>query len=97
MVLAEVTPWGHPTYTGLVDLRPTLHRIAKGGKHPHHRDGTPFENRKNQLPRGSPKYYTEHVHPTPGINGPGPQRIVTGANGEVYYTPDHYATFVRIN
>jgi filamentous hemagglutinin len=34
--------------------------------------------------------------PTPGVSGPGPQRIVTGKNGEMYYTPDHYDTFIPI-
>ncbi|MBQ3636617.1 MAG: hypothetical protein II951_13530 [Bacteroidales bacterium] len=27
---------------------------------------------------------------------PGLQRIVVGAKGEIYYTPDHYQTFIRI-
>ncbi|NWE46962.1 hypothetical protein HX857_14370 [Pseudomonas gingeri] len=26
----------------------------------------------------------------------GPQRIVVGKGGEMYYTPDHYKTFVPI-
>ncbi|WP_404995342.1 ribonuclease domain-containing protein [Cupriavidus pauculus] len=30
------------------------------------------------------------------MSGVGPQRIVTGRNGEVYYTPDHYKTFVPV-
>jgi len=41
-------------------------------------------------------YYTEYVHPTPGISGPGPQRIVVGKQGETYYTNDHYKTFIKI-
>jgi len=32
-----------------------------------------------------------------GINGAGPQRIVTGNGGEIYYTPDHYQTFIRLD
>jgi hypothetical protein len=43
-------------------------------------------------------YYQEYVHPTPGMNRVGPQRIVLGNNGqEIYYTPDHYDTFIPIN
>ncbi|WP_407082811.1 ribonuclease domain-containing protein [Pseudomonas germanica] len=42
------------------------------------------------------RYYTEYVHPTPGIAGPGPQRIVVGKGGEMYYTADHYKTFIPI-
>lgn len=25
------------------------------------------------------------------------QRIVTGQGGEIFYTPDHYGTFIRVN
>ncbi|ELK4807854.1 hypothetical protein RVS41_005214 [Pseudomonas aeruginosa] len=42
-------------------------------------------------------YYTEYVHPTPGVTGPGAQRIVVGKGGEMYYTADHYKTFIPIN
>ena len=65
-------------------------------------DGNSFMNRP---PKGSsqpllpvkPKgYYNEYVHPTPGVKGPGLQRIVTGRNGEIYYTPNHYETFIKI-
>ena len=41
-------------------------------------------------------YYKEYVHPTPGVNGPGPQRIIKGGNGEIYFTPDHYHFFIKI-
>jgi filamentous hemagglutinin len=27
---------------------------------------------------------------------PGPQRVVIGKKGEVYYTGDHYNTFTRV-
>jgi filamentous hemagglutinin len=36
------------------------------------------------------------VHPTPGENGPGPQRIIVGQDGDIWYTPDHYRTFKEI-
>ena len=42
----------------------------------------------NRQPVKPYEYYTEYVHPTPGIKGPGPQRIVTGKSGEMYYTVD---------
>jgi filamentous hemagglutinin len=52
--------------------------------------------RAGYLPVSSdPKYYHEYVHPTPGVNGTGVQRIVIGNGGEYYYTPDHYKTFIR--
>lgn len=92
------------TFTGTVDLRPTLHRIETGGRSPVGRnDGAVFQNRpvagrtEPELPVQPQGYYTEYVHPTPGVSGPGPQRIVTGAGGEIYYTPDHYSTFIRLD
>lgn len=44
-----------------------------------------------------PGYYNEFVHPTLGARGAGPQRIVRGRGGELYYTPDHYKTFIPLN
>lgn len=41
-------------------------------------------------------YYHEYVHPTEGVRGPGAHRIITGKEGEIYYTPDHYKTFFKI-
>jgi ribonuclease T1 len=32
----------------------------------------------------------------PGSPDRGARRIVTGGNGEFYYTRDHYQTFVRL-
>jgi len=82
---------------GTVDLKPTLDRIKAGGSHTHRNDGSIFQNRNTPLPAQPAGYYREYVHPTPGINGPGPQRIVVGQGGEIFYTPDHYATFIRVN
>ncbi|WP_261395972.1 DUF637 domain-containing protein [Halomonas sp. DP8Y7-1] len=91
-------------FTGTVNLRPTLDRIESGmASSVGRNDGTTFQNKplrgKNdpELPVRSEGYYVEYVHPTPGISGPGPQRIVTGQGGEIYYTPDHYKTFIRLN
>ena len=59
-------------------------------------DGSTFRNREGRLPSKPNGYYTEYVHPTPGIGGPGPQRVVSGGGGEMYFTPDHYNTFIPI-
>jgi guanyl-specific ribonuclease Sa len=87
-------------YQGTVDLQPTLDRIANGGAPLSRNDGTVFQNRPvngvQLLPAQSVGYYTEYVVPTPGINGPGPQRIITGQGGEIYYTPDHYQSFIPV-
>jgi RHS repeat-associated protein len=92
-----VTPRGGPAMSGTVDLKPTLDRIRSGGGFPHRNDGSVFRNREGLLPQQPGGYYTEFVHPTPGVNGPGPQRVITGQGGELYYTPDHYGTFIPLN
>ena len=74
---------------GTVDLKPTLDRIGSGQKFPHRNDGSIFRNDQGLLPKQSAGYYKEYVHPTPGVSGPGPQRIISGQGGEFYYTPDH--------
>jgi filamentous hemagglutinin len=83
-------------FQGQIDLGPTLNRIESGGSFPHRNDGTIFQNRSGDLPQKPAGYYTEYVHPTNGITGPGPQRIVVGKSGEMFYTPDHYKTFIPI-
>ena len=83
-------------FQGTVDLGPTLDRIKSGGKLPHKNDGSIFRNNGLDLPQKPAGYYTEYVRPTPGISGPGPQRIVVGKGGEMYYTADHYETFIPI-
>jgi len=48
------------------------------------------------LPLKPNGYYREFVHPTPGVQGPGAMRVVTGQNGEMWFTVDHYKTFIPI-
>ena len=83
-------------FNGTVDLQPTFDRIAAGATGLSKNDGSVFRNGQGLLPAKSPGYYTEYVVPTPGISGPGPQRIVTGQSGEMFYTPDHYVTFIPV-
>lgn len=88
---------GRIIFQGDVDLQPTLDRIAEGkllDRFPH--DGSTFQNRERKLPRQPSGYYKEYVVPTPGQNGPGPQRLVIGKDDETYYTHDHYKTFRRV-
>jgi ribonuclease T1 len=88
---------GRVVYRGDVDHTPTLQRIKNGQRLEFRNDGSVFQNRERRLPRQASGYYKEFVHPTPSLRGPGPQRIVVGARGETYYTPDHYQTFQRLN
>jgi ribonuclease T1 len=87
---------GRTIYRGQIDLAPTIERIAAGRRLRFPNDGTTFQNRENRLPRRPPGYYREWVVPTPKEPGPGPQRVITGDAGEVWYTSDHYRSFRRI-
>jgi len=78
------------------DLNSTLERIKQGIKDPHGHDGTEFFNREGLLPDKPSGYYKLYVHRTPGVLGPGRQRLVIGSDGDVWFTPDHYETFTRI-
>ncbi len=55
-----------------------------------------FDNAQGRLPARPPRHYTEtDVWPRrPG--GRGAERLVFGRDGEVYYTRDHYVTFLRV-
>ena len=88
---------GKVAYRGNIDLGPTLARIQHHERLDFPSDGTTFQNRERRLPFQAAGHYYEYVHPTPGLRGPGPQRIVTGKEGEIFYTPDHYRTFQRLD
>lgn len=83
-------------YRGDINLTPTLDRIKKGDRNEHRNDGSTFQNREKRLPQRDGGYYKEYVHPTKGVSGPGPQRVILGKGGEIYYTSDHYGSFKRI-
>jgi hypothetical protein len=88
-----VTSRGKVIGRGTVDLRKTLEGIESGKISP--RDV--FKNRENLLPTKPEGYYQEFYHPTPGFNGTGPERIIRGQGGELFYTPDHYKSFIPLN
>ncbi|MBI4193961.1 MAG: ribonuclease [Betaproteobacteria bacterium] len=78
------------------EARETLALIRKGGPFPYQRDGVVFGNFEKRLPPRERGYYREYTVPTPGLKHRGARRIVTGGNGELYYTHDHYQSFKRI-
>jgi ribonuclease T1 len=88
-------------YVVEADLPPeageTLGLIDSGGPFPHDRDGVVFENRERILPAERRGYYHEYTVPTPGSDDRGARRIVTGDEGQYYWTDDHYASFERID
>ena len=83
-------------FEGTVDIQPTLERIGNGGPPISRNDGSVFRNSDQLLPKQPYGYYAEYVVPTPGISEPGTQRIVVGKGGEIYYTPNHYQTFIPV-
>ena len=74
----------------------TIELIQKGGPFPYKQDGTIFRNREKRLPPAPVGYYREYTVPTPGLRSRGAKRIVTGQGNEIYYTGDHYRSFVRV-
>lgn len=85
------------TRRGEVDLTETVSRIRAGRRMDRwEHDGDPFGNHEKRLPQRPRGYYREWVHPTPDASGPGPQRVVSGEDGDLWYTPDHYETFRKL-
>jgi guanyl-specific ribonuclease Sa len=91
-----VLNYGRPVFRGTVDLRASVERILAGERHAHRNDGSVFRNRERRLPRRPRGYYREYVHPTRGVRGAGPQRLIVGRDGDWWYTPDHYKSFVPL-
>lgn len=71
--------------------------IRAGGPFPHEQDGATFVNREQLLPSREAGYYREYTVPTPGEADRGPRRLVTGRQAELYYTADHYRSFVAVD
>ncbi|MFD1147325.1 ribonuclease domain-containing protein [Saccharothrix hoggarensis] len=76
----------------------TWRLIERGGPFPYPRnDGVTFQNRERLLPAKPRDYYREYTVPTPGSDDRGARRLVTGSSDEVYYTGDHYESFVVVD
>lgn len=88
---------GKIVFRGTVDLAKTVERVDAGRVLSEYRhDGIEFKNIERRLPSKPRSYYREWVHPTKGLRGPGPQRVLSGKEGELFYTWDHYSHFVKI-
>ena len=74
----------------------TLDLIDAGGPYPEDEDGATFRNDEGLLPDRERGYYEEFTVPTPGSDDRGARRIIVGAEGELFWTDDHYASFARI-
>ncbi|WP_329624536.1 guanine-specific ribonuclease N1 and T1 [Streptomyces sp. NBC_01255] len=78
------------------EARRTLDLIARGGPYPYAKDGAVFSNFERILPRKERGHYREYTVKTPGERDRGARRIVTGRDGEIYWTDDHYETFREV-
>lgn len=84
-------------YRGSISIEATLNRIDAFEKLPYSEDGTEYGNHSRQLPKKFKGYYHQYVIPTEGVPGAGHQRLVVGGQGELYYSPDNFETFVRMD
>ena len=75
------------------EARETLRLISSDGPFPYRQDGVVFENREHHLPVKAARYYHEYTVVTPGSPDRGARRIITGGDGNHFYTDDHYASF----
>jgi ribonuclease T1 len=78
-------------------IQDTVALLKAGGPFPYGKDGSEFSNREGRLPQQGPGYYREYTVATAGSPDRGARRIVSGRTGEIYYTRDHYQTFMRLD
>jgi ribonuclease T1 len=71
--------------------------VQTGGPFRYPRDGIMFNNAEQILPPRERGYYHEYTVPTPGSPDRGARRLVTGQGHELYYSGDHYASFVVVD
>ncbi len=80
----------------MVGIWDTLRRVAKGPPYPYRQDGESFSNREARLPKRERGWWHEYTVETPGSPDRGARRLLVGKDGEIWYTADHYRTFVRL-
>ncbi len=71
--------------------------IQHGGPFRYRQDGVVFGNRQGRLPPRQSGFYREYTVPTPGEHDRGSCRLVIGGATELYYTGDHYVSFVAVD
>jgi ribonuclease T1 len=79
-----------------VEAHETIALIDASGPFPYEQDDAVFENREGLLPSRPRGYYREYTVVTPGEDDRGARRVVGGAEGELYYTDDHYDSFTYV-
>jgi hypothetical protein len=100
----SVVNFGTTVYSGPLNVKNTLDRIRANNGPDRSNDGAVFNNSSGQLPSGHGTWYEFTVEPAGGTNinfsvspynvsFPGPMRILLAADGDTYFTGDHYSTF----
>lgn len=79
-----------------IEALDTLSLIEAGGPYPYRQDDGIFQNREGILPDRPEGHYREYTVDTPGSPDRGARRIVSGNDGERFYTDDHYDSFREI-
>ncbi|MGH3879341.1 MAG: ribonuclease domain-containing protein [Actinophytocola sp.] len=79
------------------EVADTVALVYAGGPYPDPEDGKLYENRERVLPPCEAGYYDLYTVPTPGVPGRGERRLITGDEGEFFFTPDRYGSFVLID
>jgi ribonuclease T1 len=80
-----------------VEARRVVATIDRGGPFRYAQDGATFGNRERLLPSRPAGFYREYTVDTPGSQDRGARRVITGDAGRMlFYTADHYNTFVRV-
>jgi guanyl-specific ribonuclease Sa len=79
------------------EVADTIALVRAGGPFPFPQDGQVYENREGVLPDCAAGHYRLYTVPTAGVTDRGERRLIAGADGEYFYTPDGYATFVHVD
>jgi ribonuclease T1 len=77
-------------------IRQVVGLIDAGGPFPYPKDGSVFLNLEKRLPVRPRGHYREYTVPTKGVGHRGARRVVAAKSGSLYYTNDHYDSFVVI-
>jgi len=78
------------------EARDVIRRVDDHDVFQYRQDGVTFQNRERRLPARQSGYYHEYTVDTPGASDRGARRLVVGSAGELYYTPDHYRSFLWV-
>ena len=79
------------------EIEETFDDVEDGPPYDYDEDGGVFRNDEMLLPDHPRGHYREFTVETSGEDDRGERRLVIGSNGEVFYTEDHYGSFVRID